>query len=378
MSQATASTEEQTVSDPNEVPVTVVDCDVHPYPEHPDVLREYMPEPWRSNAAIPTRREIYLSPNGGQRLDARPESGAHPGSDPAMLERQLFDEAGVDYAILVPFGSVGSVPDYRLGAALATAYNDWQIDTWLGQWNHHGRYRGSIVVYEHDAEAAVREIERVAGHPGFVQVLVGTASYEPFGKRRYHPIWEAAERHGLPVALHLHGALGAALPPTPCGYPSLFLEWHSLYCMNYMTQLVSVLAEGVFEKYPNLKMVFIEGGSAWLAPLMWRLDRDWRSTRWEVPWLKRAPSEYLRDHVRITSQPMEEPNDRRQMVAMLEMMDAEHLLMFATDYPHWDFDDPGRALPPQLSANVRSRILAGNALELYSLPATRRVERNGA
>ncbi|MQA63264.1 MAG: amidohydrolase family protein [Actinophytocola sp.] len=371
MSEATAKTEERgRVPRPGEVPVTVVDCDVHPYPESPEMLREYLPEPWRS-ANIPTRRDIYLSPNQGQRRDARPDTGGHPGSDPALLERQLFEEAGVDYAILLPFGSVGSVPDYRHGAALATAYNDWQIDLWLGKWNGHGRYRGSIVVYEHDTEAAVREIERVAEHPGFVQVLVGTSSFEPFGKHRYHPIWEACARHGLPVAMHLNSALGAALPPTPCGYPSLFIEWHTLYCMNYMTQLVSMLCEGVFEKFPDLKMVFVEGGSAWLAPLMWRLDKDWRSVRWSVPWLKRPPSGYLRDHVRFTTQPIEEPADRRQLLTLFEMMDAEHILMFATDYPHWDFDDPGRALPPQLPAELRRRIMSENARELYSLPATR-------
>ena len=112
--------------------------------------------------------------------------------------------------------------------------------------------------------------------------------------------------------------------------------------------------------------MLVEGGVAWLPALMWRLDAEWKALRSEVPWVKRPPSAYLRDHVRLTSQPIERPDDDAAPAAALEMMDAEHLLMFASDYPHWDFDSPTHAFP-KLPDELREAIFSTNARELYGL-----------
>lgn len=97
---------------------------------------------------------------------------------------------------------------------------------------------------------------------------------------------------------------------------------------------------------------------------MWRLDKNWKALRDELPWLKRAPSEYIVDHIRFTTQPMVEPKKRSHLEAMCDIISAERTLMFSTDYPHWDFDDPSRALRG-LPENVRARVFAQNALEVY-------------
>jgi predicted TIM-barrel fold metal-dependent hydrolase len=351
-----------------EVAVDLIDCDAHPYLKHPDELRQYMREPWRSRT-IPSRRQIFLPPGDGRRLDALPEDGSPAGSDPKLVETQVLQGIGADYVILIPSSSISIIPDPVFAAEVAQAWNDWQIDTWLGEYNWHGRFKSSIVIAPQHPEQAVREIERLAGHPHLVQILVGSSAQAAYGKRQYHPIWAAAARHNLPVALHVESPVGPT-PPTPLGYPTYFLEFHTLYPTIYMTHLVSLIAEGVFEKYPDFKFVFVEGGSAWLAPIMWRMDKDWRGARAEVPWLKRRPSEYLREHIRFSTQPIEEPENPRHLLQIFEMMDAQHVLMFASDYPHWDFDDPKRAFP-RLPDALKRRIFCENARELYYLPATR-------
>ena len=165
-----------------------------------------------------------------------------------------------------------------------------------------------MVPYE-DGAAAAQEIERCAADPAFAQVFMLTRSSEPAGNRRYWPIYEAAERHGLPVALHVFGASGH--PYTGAGWPSYYVEegaGHSTSCQTVVTSLV---IEGVFERFPGLKVVIVEGGFAWLPPLAWRLDKLFERMRGEVPHLKRKPSEYIREHIWVTTQPMEEPDDRR-------------------------------------------------------------------
>jgi predicted TIM-barrel fold metal-dependent hydrolase len=109
-----------------------------------------------------------------------------------------------------------------------------------------------------------------------------------------------------------------------------------------------------------------EGGVSWLPPLMWRRDAEYRGLRYEVPWLTKEPSQYLRDHVRITSQPLERPANDKYLLSIFEAMDAEHLLMFSSDYPHWDFDSPTRAFP-KLPKELHRRIFYENARELYKL-----------
>ena len=133
-----------------------------------------------------------------------------------------------------------------------------------------------------------------------------------------------------------------------------------------MGHLASVIAHGVFERWPTARFVLIECGVAWVPPLLWRLDADYRALRKETPWLKRLPSEYARDHVRVTTQPLEAPRNREALWASLADIGAEEMLMFASDYPHWDFDNPGQL---RLPAEWREAILDANARRLYHLPA---------
>jgi predicted TIM-barrel fold metal-dependent hydrolase len=136
-----------------------------------------------------------------------------------------------------------------------------------------------------------------------------------------------------------------------------------------MSHLISIIAEGVFVKFPKLKFILTEGGVSWFSHVMWRMDKNFKALRSTVPWMKRLPSEYMLDHVRLTTQPMEETENADMLLNMLEMIHAEKTLCFATDYPHWDFDAPDVVLPRKVPDELRRRIMYENAAELYGFPS---------
>jgi uncharacterized protein len=187
------------------------------------------------------------------------------------------------------------------------------------------------------------------------------------GRRKYWPLYEAAAAHGLPVGVH-YGGWGRG-PITGTGFGSFYLEDQVGMATAFQDQLTSLVLEGVFERFPSLRIVLIEGGIAWLAPLMWRLDRAWRLLREEAPRLDRPPSEVIREHVWLTTQPIDEPPRAADFVAMFDDMGMDDRIMFATDYPHWDFDSPERAIPSSLGEPRRTAIMRDNAHALYRLRA---------
>jgi predicted TIM-barrel fold metal-dependent hydrolase len=346
---------------------TIIDADVH-NEQADQALVPYLPEPWKSRVAssgIGYAGSGYYSPIGVMKKDAIPPGGGKAGSDPDLMIKQLIEPYNVEYAILT--GVVYNIstthdPDYA--AAICSAYNDYLIHEWLGR---HPAFKGAVVVSTLDPQLAAREIDRVGGHPDMVEVMISSAARHPLGQRFYHPIYEAAERNGLPVALH-PGAEGggSSTAPTAAGYPSRYIEWHTCLSQMFMAHLVSIVTEGVFVKYPNLKLVLVEGGVSWLPALMWRLDKNYKALRSTVPWLKKLPSEYIRDHCYLTTQPIEEPENPKHLADLFNMFDAENMLLYSSDYPHWDFDDP-RMILRQLSPEARRKIFYENAKRLYKL-----------
>ena len=133
----------------------------------------------------------------------------------------------------------------------------------------------------------------------------------------------------------------------------------------FETQLLSLIAEGVFQKFPGLKVVLIEFGLHLAAGLLWRTNKTWRGVRAEVPWIDRPPAEIVRDHVRFTLQPFDAPPDDPEVLARtLEQIGSDELLLFSTDYPHWQFDGDD-VLPDGLAEDTIDKMLVDNALETY-------------
>ena len=361
---------------PVEVEVKCVDTDVHPYFQSPLELGEYVQEPWRTlefsrrGRAPESITPPILHPVAvAMRKDAISPSGEKAGSDPDFVYKQLLEGMGVDVAILIPL-LVRMNPDPELESALASGLNTWLADKWLSKHNWHGRFRGSIRVCSEDPRGAVNEIEKWAGHPYFVQVFMPTETPAPLGQPQYHPIYETAAKYGLPVALHAQTVAGARML-TPGGFTVYFYENFATVPLIYMAHVASLVFDGVFDKFPNLRIVLVEGGFTWLPPLVWRLETHWTHLRNEVPHLKRRPMEYVRDNIRVSTQPFEEPKEPGHLRYLIGKL-GDQMLMFASDYPHHDADDP-KWITPRLPKENRDRILKDNALDLYGLPRTRPV-----
>lgn len=362
--------------------VQTIDCDVHPHlVDGLKSLRPYLSSAWQrrllgaaadqawakdvyaSQFTLP-KNDLYINPVGAMRRDAFTEDGAVPGSDPTTVARQLLDDHGIDRAVLIG-GNVlglGALPDADAAAAIASAYNEWLCEQWL---QFDPRFRGALVVAPQDPSLAAAEIDRMADRPGIVQVFLPLINVL-MGQRHYYPIYEAAERHGLAISVHPNSVDGIIQGATTMagGIPTYYVEWHTALSQVFQANVISLVCHGVFERFPGLRVIVAEGGFAWLPDVMWRLDKDWEALRDEVPWVKRRPSEYVLDHVRLTTQPMVEPPQREQLHALLEMVRAERTLLFSSDYPHWDFDNPLRALNA-LPAPLRDPVRGQSALALY-------------
>ena len=352
--------------------LALIDCDIHTRPNTNADLKPYLSQRWWDHLNTYgfrlrhgfTKGHPYpkSQPGNGARRDAWPPNGAAPGSDLAFMQAQHLDHYGIDFGIMNPLSPTGQGDQNpEFSAAMATCANDWQIDLFTSK---DPRLKASIVVPYENAAASKAEIRRHAGNRDFAHVLMMSRPAEAHGRRRYWPIYEAACEAGLPIGIHVFGYSGYASSNT--GWLSYYVEEMTEHETSCSALVMSMIMEGVFEEFPDLKVVLIEAGFAWLPALGWRLDRNWRRLEAEVPHVKKLPSEYIRQHFWISTQPMEEPEHAADLIDVIDWIGDDRIL-FASDYPHWDFDDPHFAIPTTLGEERRARIFAGNARALYKL-----------
>jgi predicted TIM-barrel fold metal-dependent hydrolase len=273
----------------------------------------------------------------------------------------VLGDGKASVAILNCYCGLEALRNPDLAAALATAINDWQLAEWL---ERDDRLRASIVVGPHDPHQAAAEIERLAGNGGFVQVLLPVRSQIPYGNRCYAPIFEKAEERGLVVGIRFGGTPGT--PPTQSGWPTYYLEEYVGMAQVCQSQVISLISEGVFDRWPRLRVALIGCGFTWIPSLMWRLDKDWKGLRREIPWVRYPPSTYIRDHMRATLQPVDPPEEPALLFEVVEQIASPEFLMFATDYPHRHPSDAAAFLS-RLTDEARAAVLGGNATRFYRL-----------
>jgi uncharacterized protein len=347
----------------------IIDCDIHPTTQNRSELYPWLPERWQKHLAeygaqarlpFSTGTQYPKAAPATARRDAWPPAGGPPGSDLAFMQTQLLDPNDTAVGILSPLH--GSARNTDLDAAICSAVNEWQIEQWV---KPEPRLRASVTVAHEDPDLAVEEIARRAGDARFVQILLPSKTNEPLGRKRYWPIFAAAQSAGLPIGVHVN-SVGGGYASTGSGWPSYYLQDHHINVHSFQAQVASLALEGVFQRFPRLRMVMIEGGFAWLPALCWRLDRHWARMRDEVPECRRPPSEYIREQLWFTTQPVEEPEQPEHLRDTLNWIGWDRL-MFATDYPHWDYDDPAAAFKIAMSEQERAIIFRANACAVYGL-----------
>jgi predicted TIM-barrel fold metal-dependent hydrolase len=352
----------------------IVDADLWAYQATTAELAPFMSRAWNeylSDASITSAgtpnagmgRGMFTAPGAAVRA-------AVGADDPAALAVGHLDRHGIDRAVLNlgVADPLSGVAGAALSAELARCANDWLVADWL---EVDARLAGSISVTLRDVRLAVAEVERVARHEQLVQILI---AYPPamLGDRSLFPLYEVAASHGLPVSLQFGGAYaGSNKGYVPVGFPTSVFEAEAATTYLAQPHLVSLICNGAFDRFPELRVVFSGFGLAWLPSLLWRLDDDFRSGRLPRPRrLARLPSEYLADHVRFTTGDLERPLRAADLVAVLSLVGADRLLLYSSGRGRGDGElEPTLvdALPPE----QREATFAGNALRLYR-PASAR------
>jgi uncharacterized protein len=350
----------------------VVDTDFHFIPDW-DALRKYMPEPFRTELnRFPLVGSDY-SPKYATGLEGTGQDVLGRAGTAADVLRVL-DEIGVDTVILSPgFQRPQSIFHQSMVTALAAAYNDFMIaEVFPGN----PRIKSSLMINHRHPEAGAAEIRRVGSHPNFMSVYTEFGgNYEPIGTARHDPIFEAAVAHDLAVVLHI-GSFWQAFTPIAQGTRT----WAELVGVSAVATCMaftgSMIMQGLFDKFPNLRVVLQEGGFWWVADFMARSDDyylnhpgDIRLTERKLEsgerFLSKLPSEYFGSNIRWSSQPVCMPRNPKHFKLMMEICSGEDWLMYSSDWPHATFDPLNWVFSPDISEEGRRKILSENALNWY-------------
>jgi uncharacterized protein len=351
-----------------------IDTDVHWYVHGGmPAIMPYMPRAWRrafemrgtpfgGEAPPPSKFDF---PGGSRlRVDAMPPRGGLPGSDPEFAQADLLDRFGMGAVIMSSLEAGQQGQGYcgtEASPVLCAALNDYAIEHWLSV---DKRYRLAMCVPSVDPDEAAREVRRVGRHDSIAAVYVPVLNI-PLGNRHYYPIFKAAQELSLPIFLHIT-ALEFSYQGTPqcsVGWVDNFSERRVAYGLLGPTILNSLVFSGVFERFPDLNFVFAEFGFTWVPSLMWRMDATWRYARSGTPWVRKPPSDYVRERVKFGTQPVDDPGDVNELNQVIAMLGPE-CLMFSTDYPHWDGDTPGSVFQ-SLPEETKKQIFHNNAQGMF-------------
>ena len=279
------------------------------------------------------------------------------------LTRRWMDSMGVDMAILfpTPMLHLGLHPQVEVEVALSHAYNRWLVEHVLAE---EPRIRTMLYLPFNDPAATYRAVKEFTGKPGVVGFMVTSNRYRPVHHNDYMKTYALLEESNLPIAFH--GAYN--WNDQSMLMVNRFISAHALGFVWYnLVHLTNWVINGLGERFPKLKVLWIESGLAWLPFIMQRLDNEYMMRTADAPALKKLPSDYIRD-MYFTNQPMEKTGDMALLETTFRLIKAETQLLYSSDYPHWDFDLPSVIYDlPFLNEAQKRAILGGNALRVFGM-----------
>ena len=279
-----------------------------------------------------------------------------------QLSRKAIESMGLDYQVFFPNALLflGHHPVREMEVELATAYNRWIVEQLLP---HEPRMKAMLYVPFNTPEAAEKMVKRFLGAPGVVGFLVTSARYQPVHYNEYMRLYRMLEEANVPIAFHAHHNWHNEYTKQL----NRFLSMHALsFVLSNLVHLTNWVINGLPERFPKLKVMWVESGLAWIPFLQQRLDHEYLMRVSEAPLLKRLPSEYMREMF-FTMQPIETTN-MKLLEGTFETIRAETQLLYASDWPHWDFDVPARLFDlPFLDDDAKRNILGLNAARVFNL-----------
>jgi predicted TIM-barrel fold metal-dependent hydrolase len=356
----------------------IVDCDAHHYENESydeilpfmenDVLRQLTigGRGFGRRSVVPSQAG-FIQDMGGRvtRYPLRPSEKTDKGrTRDVQLGERWMDAMGVDYSCLFPTGmlNIGLHPQKEMESDLCWAYNRWVTEKVLPETK--GRMYSMLCLPFSDPDQSLRHVETFGPRKGVTGFMVTTVRTLQVNDNAYMKVYRAIEERGLSIAFHsgpnwqepVFRACNRFISVHALG----FSFYNILHCTNWVIN-------GLCERFPKLPVIWIEAGLAWIPFLMQRLDHEYMMRPSECPLLKKKPSEYMRD-MYYSSQPIE-IQDLAAMECTFRMMNAETQLLYASDYPHWDFDLPSTIYDlPFLSEKAKHNILGGTAARLFKLP----------
>ncbi|MGG1659899.1 amidohydrolase family protein [Brevibacillus sp. NRS-1366] len=354
--------------------IPIVDADCHYMGTPMNVIAEYVEEPYRSRLRVHSNGSKHIYVDLGDRTMAgrmksiplfvknkQPEGEMMPKEIYPLLKSSM--KMAIDYNIVFPTDllTLGVHPDSEIEVAIAFGFARWMTEEVLPQ---NDAIKTMLYLPFSNPEACVKIVKEFGGKRGVVGFLVTSLRYQPVHHNSYMPLYKLLEDMGQPLAFHTV----SHWMERPFQQLNRFLSAHALgFPLYNMIQATNLIINGIPERFPDLKFIFIEAGVSWIPFLMMRLDTDYLYRQSDAPFLTKKPSEYMKNFY-FTSQPLEYTDNVNMMKEIFSMFDAENQLLYASDYPHQDFDTPASIYDlPFLSQSAKRKILGGNALKFFNI-----------